>query len=256
MNLYEAIYVRKSVRKFQMAAVDSKIMNHIKKYISTVTPLDDSIAYHIEIIDAMQETVSFKGLWKVDAPYYLVFYCEEVEGAQLNAGYIMEQVVLYLTCKGLGTCYQGALKVKPSSEAIALGQKPYMVVAFGYGKENIERDASQAKRYRMQDIAIYKEEIGEEIKTMLRAAKIAPSSMNAQPWRFVAYHNRIHIFLRREGFKSPFQKRLGDVNIGIVIAHLALAAEELWLEATIKTVDSISEREFKNNQYITTIFVQ
>ena len=53
-----------------------------------------------KIIDALSQETKVRGLFRVKAPYYLVFFSEPGEEAEKNAGYLMEQLVLYLTEKG------------------------------------------------------------------------------------------------------------------------------------------------------------
>lgn len=66
------------------------------------------------IFDNTKKKADVHGLWKVDAPYYLAIYSDQEEGCERNAGYLMEQMVLYMTAKGLGTCYLGS--VQPGAE--------------------------------------------------------------------------------------------------------------------------------------------
>ena len=60
--------------------------------------------------------------------------------------------------------------------------------------------------------------------TILEAARLAPSSMNSQPWRFVVYDNRIHIFSKKHSAEQL--KKWDEVNFGIMFANLMVAAEE------------------------------
>ena len=78
--------------------------------------------------------------------------------------------------------------------------------------------------------------------------------MNSQPWRFVVYRNRIHLFARKERLGLKTLERMRDVNMGIVLYHMMLAAEELWLTADLQVSELISERSWKNNEYILTLY--
>lgn len=255
MNLYEAIYVRQSVRKFQMKPIDELTMKHIRRYVQAVSPLYDDIKWHIEILNEVDEGDSVRGPWKVEAPYYMVIYTEESRMAICNAGFIMEQLVLYLVTKGIGACFQGGLRTTYQPEE-AKGLKAAMVVAFGYGKESIERDVKDVRRMRLQDMIVAKEEMGEDVKTMLRTARLAPSAFNIQPWRFVVYHNRIHVFERKQWKWMPVLGKTRDFDIGVVLAHLILAAEELWIQCNVQRMESISEKSMKNYEYAATVVVE
>lgn len=51
-----------------------------------------------------------KGMLKIDAPHFLVFFSEPEEGYLVNAGFMLQQLDLYLSAKGIGSCYQGTAK--------------------------------------------------------------------------------------------------------------------------------------------------
>ena len=72
--------------------------------------------------------------------------------------------------------------------------------------------------------------------------------MNSQPWRFVVYDNRIHIF----SVKKIYEKynRLDEINFGILFANMMTAAEELWLDVDLIRLDNISQKTFPNTEYI------
>ena len=55
----------------------------------------------------------------------------------------MEQLVLYLHTKGIGSCYQGGARVKHEDEKEL---EPVMIMAFGYPAEPLERDREAFKR--------------------------------------------------------------------------------------------------------------
>ena len=235
MNLYEAIYVRQSVRRFQEKPIDQLTLKHIRRYMQAVSPLYEDIRWHMELIDASADKKAVRGIWKADAPYYMVIYTEEGKRALCNAGFIMEQLALYLVTKGIGSCYQGCART---------------------GQEGIERDVTEARRMRLQDLVVKKEELGDDLKTMLRAARLAPSAWNRQPWRFVAYRNRIHVFEKIPGRRFFVSRKARDFDIGIALSHFVLAAEELWLHCEVRQMERVSEREIKHYEYAATVFIQ
>ena len=255
MNLYEAIYVRQSVRRFQEKPIDQLTLKHIRRYMQAVSPLYEDIRWHMELIDASADKKAVRGIWKADAPYYMVIYTEEGKRALCNAGFIMEQLALYLVTKGIGSCYQGCARAGRTPEAAA-DLEAVMILAFGWGKEGIERDVTEARRMRLQDLVVKKEELGDDLKTMLRAARLAPSAWNRQPWRFVAYRNRIHVFEKIPGRRFFVSRKARDFDIGIALSHFVLAAEELWLHCEVRQMERVSEREIKHYEYAATVFIQ
>lgn len=246
MNLYEAIAVRQSIRDFEQRSIESSLLEKIEQYQKKIVPLYPEITYQIEIINQPKQRTK-KNLFQLKAPYYLRFFSEEKENALLNAGYVMEELCLYLTSKGIGTCYQGwSEKTDDKRETMS----EMLTIAFGYSVPYLYRDSANSKRYSLNKICIYKEEPSKEIITILKAAALAPSSFNSQPWRFIVYKNRIHICTNKLFFSNAFLKRMQQINIGIVLSHISIAAEELWLDWEWKRIDSLHNQHFKNNEYI------
>lgn len=72
-----------------------------------------------------------------------------------------------------------------------------VVMAFGKPKGSCYRKQAEAKRLSLDDLCVYKETPRQWMKQLLDAARMAPSSMNSQPWRFVVFDSRIHIFSKK-----------------------------------------------------------
>ena len=127
------------------------------------------------------------------------------------------------------------------------GLKRLLVIAFGRaeGKNGTEKPA---KRLPLSSLCVYKDEPGEPVKAILRAARLAPSSFNSQPWRFVVYDNRIHIFSKKYSVEKL--KKWDEVNFGIMFANMMVVAEELWLDVDLIRLGDISQKNFPNNQYV------
>ena len=83
---------------------------------------------------------------------------------------------------------------------------------------------------------------------VLEAARLAPSSYNGQPWRFVVYSNRIHIFSKKASVDRF--KKWDELNFGIMFAHIMIVAEELWLDLDLIRLEDISQKTFSKNQYV------
>ncbi len=247
MNLYEAIFVRKSVRSYTMDALNTQIFEGLRKYYEDIKDLFGGIATELEVLDNRQGQYKRLSAFTVKAPYYLALYSEEKDRAQMNAGYLMEQLVLYLCSKGIGTCFVGSLLVKHSM--LRKGDKKLMVlVAFGKSRGSHTRRPIDAKRLELKELCVYKEVPRQWMKQLLEAARLAPSSMNSQPWRFVVYDSRIHIFSKKRSMERL--KRWDEVNFGIMFANMMVVAEELWLDVDLIRLEEITQKNFPNNQYV------
>lgn len=247
MNLYEAIFLRKSVRSYEMEPVSSEILEELRDFYSQIEGLNPGIRTDIAIIDNTKGQNKGMHLLGTKAPYYLAFYSEDKELAQMNAGYIMEQISLFLCTKGLGTCFLGMVKPKYGNTEKS-GMKYMITLAFGKSKGLYTRKAMEAKRMDLKELCVYKEVPRQWMNQLLEAARLAPSSLNSQPWRFVVYDNRIHVFAKKHNMNHL--GKFEELNFGIMFSHLMVVAEELWLDVDLIRLENITHKNFQNNQYI------
>lgn len=253
MNLYEAIFNRKSIRHFKMELLPQEFFKNLRKFEHGLQSLEKSLRYSVEIYSIIENEEKVKGAFKIKAPYYLVLFSEPGDSAMANAGYLMEQIVLYMTSKGIGTCYQGSVRVR--SLDAPEGMKAMMVLAFGAADEKLYREPFKAKRLPLKELCVFKEDSTEETRMMMQAARMAPSAMNGQPWRFLIYQNRIHVFSKRELFHFASKLNLNEFDMGIMLYHISLAAEEVWREIEFTRKEQLAAKEFKNNDYFLTVML-
>ncbi|HJD38026.1 nitroreductase family protein [Blautia sp. An46] len=247
MNLYEAIFLRKSVRNYEMEPVSGEILQEVREFYGEIEGLNPGIHTEISIIDNTKGKNRMMHILGVKAPYYLAFYSEEKDLTQMNAGYIMEQIALFLCTKGLGTCFLGG--VKPRMGNNRRGNLKFIIMlAFGKSKGSYTRKAVDAKRMELKELCVYKEVPRQWMKQLLEAARLAPSSMNSQPWRFVVYDNRIHVFAKKHNMNHL--GKFEELNFGIMFSHLMVVAEELWLDVDLIRLEDITHKNFPNNQYV------
>lgn len=251
MNLYDAIQVRQSIREYQRKPLEKELVENFYKYASEMLPLFTEIPIKVEITDAAEQKK--KHLFQVKAPHYISLLSRKEEGSQLNAGYVMEELSLYLASKGVGTCFQGGWHLFGEEKN---GMSEVIVMAAGYPKRYLYREEGTAKRLPLSKLCVFKEEPGEELRTILKAASLAPSSLNSQPWRFVVYKNRVHIFMQKPSLQAEKMQKLHTIDMGIALNHMMLAAEELWVEAELQKLENISGQSFKNNHYIVSLIIK
>jgi nitroreductase len=253
MNSFEAIFSRKSIRHFKQEKLDWEIIADLLDYANKLPMLIEGIAVEFKLVSNIEAKQGFYGPFNVKAPYYLCISSEPKEDYMLNAGYLMQQINLYLTTKGLGTCF---LVAYPGSGLKATMKYEYVVaLAFGYTNSKLTRDSSEAKRLPESEVIVYKEEVTPDIKQVLAAARLAPSVFNSQPWRFVVYKNRIHVFAKKNLFIAKALDYNKMIDMGIMMANLLLTAEELWVDVTLNKLETLKTRQFQNNDYICTISI-
>ena len=251
MSMFEAIFNRRSVRKYMMKPLEEELLDKIHHMIENVSMLDDSCRVEFEIFENLGPKNQAKGLIKADAPYYLIVYCEDTPSAYRSAGYAAEQIVLYMTSKEIGTCFLGSGKVGPKEKD---GLKQFLIIAFGEADGVLYRDMEEAHRQPLANLCTYKDEPGEYLKKILKAARMAPSSINNQPWRFIVYSDRVYVFMKKEMFPQPkLLTNMRYFDMGIMLSHIMLAAEEFWMDMETVTEEQYAKKKYKNGEYVCTI---
>lgn len=253
MNTFDAIFSRKSVRHFQYEKLEWDVISDILEYANSLPLLIEGIAIEFKLVSNIEANQGFNNPFSVRAPYYICISSENKEDYQLNAGYLMQQLNLYITAKGLGTCFV----LSGPGRGLKASMKYEYVIALAFGKtvSSPYRDSSKAKRLPESDVVVYKEEVTPDIKQIINAARLAPSAYNSQPWRFVVYKNRIHIFTKKNSFLAKALDYNKMIDMGIMLANLLLASEELWVDTSLTKSDTLKNKLFQNNEYVCTVII-
>lgn len=255
MSLYEAIYARKSIRRYNVKPIAQEQLDLLLGFANSLPMLFPDIEVEFKILDCTDKKKYkqyFRGIEFFRAPYYLVLSSTKNNGYFINAGYIMQQISLYLTSKNIGSCFIGLAKL--TNDLVDDSSKePIITLAFGQGKSDIYRTSGKLRRLPEEDIVTYKEDVNESLRVILKAGRMAPSSMNNQPWRFVAYKSRIHVFCKKNLIKSEFTSKMKLIDIGVAIGNMLVVTDEMWIKVDTHRFTSISSQYFKHNDYVATL---
>ena len=260
MNYSALIQNRKSVREFTDKQVFfgdlDKIRNH---YNTSVRRLMPEIKTELRFFgtDSREALEGAAGYNKflVGAPQYMVLLSEAHKMAHMNAGYIMEDMVLKLTDMDIDSCWvtftdseavKAALDIRSELEVAA-------IVAFGYGKKTVKRlrlnilsmsnvDVEAKHRYMepkrcVQDLAFVErwgnsrdldKYIGffdDMLWEALYAASLAPSYLNRQAYGFLLNQGSVYLVRRPDKYTTRDD---GELSLGIVLHHFSSVAEN-WM---------------------------
>lgn len=215
MELKDMIGRRKSVRSYANEPLDEKTLQEISDFIGQLKPLEEGIRVAWEIVPASRVKCILP--WK--APQLVAIYTEEREGALENAGFLFQQLDLYLQSRGLGACWLGM--GKPEQQLAAKDGLPFcMLLAFGTPKgEALREGPGEFKRKALSDIA-------DEADDRLEPARLAPSSVNSQPWYFTHEGELIHAWrVAPGGLMRKAMEKMNRIDMGIALAHLRVCNE-------------------------------
>lgn len=257
MNYSAVIQNRKSVRAFSDKKVPGSSLQEIKSYYTTsvkrlVPELKTDLFLFGEEAKAALEGAAGYNQFLVGAPEYLVLLSEAHPFAQLNAGYIMEDLVLNITDMGLDSCwvtFADSAQVK-TSLGIESDMDVAAIVAVGYGVKTTKRLRLnilsmsnvdiKAKRHYVEpkrgiDEMVFLDSWGNTHKVndyigffddmlweAFYAASLSPSYLNRQAYGFVIRDGIITLVSRPDAYNTKID---GDLSLGIVLLHFSAVAE-------------------------------
>ncbi len=247
-NIEELVKLRSSVRDYEKNAnIDEKIaklMLFIEEINQTKGPFGNQIT--ISLVSSKEDSKEMKlgtyGMIK-GANTYLVVTASEADNYLIDLGYQFEQVVLYATSLGLGTCWMaGTFSRKHFAEAINLSDEVQMPIVSPVGVK-AEKKSFKSK-YIVKSKTHVRKEFGElffkrsldrpmvfeptlEYMQALEMLRLAPSAINKQPWRVIKVEDDFY-------FYNADNKGKSDIDLGIALAHFDLTMKSLGQTGIIK----------------------
>ena len=223
MDLHTWIPRRKTTRSFTMEPVDDETLQRIRNFMDGCQPLVSGIRVRTEILGI--EDIRCILPWKT--PHYIAVFTEEKPLALENVGFLFQQTELYLQSLGLGTCWLGMGRLNPRGEHAAPeadGLQFAIMLAFGHGKGELLRNGPHEFRRKAL------REITDREDPRLEPARLAPSSVNSQPWYFVhGEDDTVHAFCALQGLlKQTMLGRMNRIDMGIALAHMYVAEPETF----------------------------
>lgn len=257
MNYSLLIQDRSSARAFE----EKKVPEHV---------IADLLAYHdkecarlipsirTELLafgtDAKQKLEKAAGYneFLIGAPCYLVLLSEEHQYAGINAGFVMEDIVLKIEEAGLKSCwltFTDEEKIRKSL-TIESGKKAVAVIALGYPQR--ARKRIRVNIFSMSNVGIEekkhyfdpKKKISEMVWLdtygnnkgvddrigfyddllweSFAAAANSPSYMNRQPYSFLIKDWNVYLISENDSVTGPIDK---DLDLGIVMLHFIGVAQ-------------------------------
>lgn len=245
MELYEAIFYRKTVEKYSIKKVKQPMIEDIKRMCKNITYLNEDLNIKANVVDRGHVIHFLMGKeCKVKAPHYIVVTSDKGEDYLQNIGFAIESVVLQLTSLGIGTCYIESNLDKEDMEDILndeeqnesddsqvdffeeveeIDETPYVIIAFGYpakGEELFRRRDSKPDRKSVKDIT--KGFKGtDDWDIILDMTRRAPSINNCQPWVFYKDEEILHLYEK----KQKHHLEMSKISMGVALRHFDIACK-------------------------------
>ncbi|WP_278599942.1 nitroreductase family protein [Clostridium tertium] len=252
--LEEIIRARYSVRNYEERPLSQELINKIDNYIGKLdNPFNIKVRIHLIKKETYKDVIRL-GTYGVikGANYYLVAACENKDFALEALGYTFEKLILYCTSLGLGTVWLGGTFSKgdfgktinlKSSEILPVvspigyeGGKKSFLASLMKDHKNIRKDYSELFFNENFNTHLSKEE-SKEYGEVFEMVRLAPSSMNNQPWRLLKVKDDIHIY-------NNGSTAMSQIDIGIALSHLDLYMKEKGIKGEFKFENPVIKSKY------------
>lgn len=233
MDIIQAIKARHSVRSYNGALLEDAVKQELQAYAYGVdSPFGGRYSFRLRTFpkDGNLRPGTY-GIIKGARDYFLIAYGDDMQSA-LSAGFAFEQVVLRATAMGLGTCWMGGTYRRETFDPgiiwpegvtlkvvcpIGIPQKPRL---FERMARKIMRSSSRLPFGSLFHLDNYGHPLPEDtaFAESLSMMRLAPSSVNSQPWRAVQCDDVLHLYCRE-------RDKMSLVDMGIGLCHFKLTED-------------------------------
>jgi nitroreductase len=244
----------KSVRDYKADLVSPQILDEIKSFYQNERKLIEGIDVDVIVKDREDVFEQLKGIagYKenmIDAPHYLIVASNEGDYYIENTGYICENIMLKAFELGVGSCWitfknGDEIKKKLNFES---EKKLTAIIALGYDNnktkivyDNVsEYNPSRADIKVVEDNTSYRLDVEEVVyigqwgnnataddlsnRGILEGftyARLAPSTLNRQPWRFIVDDGIIVLALRSDAYVNNYEAK---IDTGIIMLFFRIS---------------------------------
>ena len=250
MEYKKLITNRKSVRDYKKTLLKAEDIKELTDYINKAKKLISDIDIEIlilgnEVFEKLNGKAGYKG-FMLNAPNYALLLSEKKDNYIKNAGYIGEEIVLKALDMQIGSCWitfndsdlvKSNLDINSDKEVVG-------IIALGYDDNktkiiNIPKIGANESKTSVEKVADNtSERLGvEEIvyinswgcnatvdelenRALLDAfhyARLAPSTLNRQPWRFILDDDMVILTVRDDEHTESYEE---EIDAGIVMLYL------------------------------------
>ncbi len=175
--------------------------------------------------------------------------------ALIAGAYQMEAAILYATSLGLGTVWLGGtLRRQAFAKAFGLADGLILpaISPIGYPAprrllERVMRSAARSDSRKPWEkmffsccagVPLTQSDAG-PFAEALGNTRLAPSSLNAQPWRLIKDGERFHFYAQYSDSLSAFDRKLKHIDMGIALCHFSLTLDQAGIYGDFCKCDAL-----------------
>ncbi len=275
-SVQDAIRKRYSTRSFDKRPVEDDVREKLLAYAAS---LQNPLGPHIRVQFVEKQTAEKGeklGTYGAisGANLYLAVTVLNEECAPEALGYEFEQLLLYATSLGLGSCWLGGTFNRSAfAEAIEIGENELFPIISPIGYPAARKRAVEKvfRRSLKADARVPWEKLffsdtfetplvqadAGEYALPLEMLRLAPSAVNKQPWRVVRRGNAFHFFIKHSpGTTGAGNVDMQRIDLGIAICHFHLTALENGLDGKFEKCLPADLRLPPDTSYVTSWIAQ
>ena len=264
-SVIELIQRRYSCRRYKIELIEEKTKNNLIGFLQGdhTSPIKGEARFELiemsELDPREKKRLGTYGFIQ-GAQNFIVGATKKSQSDLENFGYVMEEVILYATDLGLGTCWVGGT-LKRSKFAVQINITDNEIVPaitpIGYAAESqskidkLARWAARSKKRHQWEKLFFEGDCrhplsrsrANQFERPLEMIRLAPSASNRQPWRIIKEQDAhiYHFFIIRN--RSWYSRFLSwpdfpRIDLGIAICHFNLTIQELGLEGEWQSIQS------------------
>jgi hypothetical protein len=256
---HDAIPKRRSIRQYAARPVEAAGLEAMHRVCAEFRPFPSARA--VLVADPAEDI--FRGIpggyGKVNGAPALVAFVGDMESPDVQEalGYTGEGIILEATALGLATCWVGGFFSPRRAAAIAQvapNERVLAVTPIGYTKEGsslqeraMSRFGRNWQRRPLSDLVtgLKENERPDWMKAALEAARLAPSAINRQPWRFQVDKNSI--IVSADSALNPTMVVSKRLDCGIAMLHIEIGALTSGVRGDWELLKSPQVARFKPN---------
>ena len=268
----DTIQKRHSVRTFDTRPLDGETLGKLAAYAKELrNPFGVPVKVHLlETGDASTKKLGTYGVIKGTKTFLGVTVPKGALSLEA-AGYSFEQLVLYATHLGVGTCWLAAtFDRKAFTGAMQVGDDEWMPVISPIGypaekralSESLMRTSMKSNRRKDWNELFFDGSFQTPLSRgaagdyaqALEMLRLAPSATNAQPWRVLRRDGAFHFYAKAgEGKGEVDPPIIQRVDVGIGANHFCLTAQEQGLSGTLAVLEEPADAGApENTRYLFT----
>ncbi len=257
MDLYQAILSRHSARRYRNEPLDKETLAMIDDVATHVRPLVPENRFRVmrrDVVSGEDLIAAMGGYGRVlSPPHYMVAHTVGDRAPLVDLGYRMEQICVQMVQLGVNVCFIGSLGRENNVRIrfrLPRGGRTGAFLIFGRAAETvtgrtinavIRRTSGGATRREPEEL-FYDGDFDKlaappkQLTKLVEAARHAPSSNNAQPWRFLWCDGDLWVLLQKHNNRygsNPVLQEYRYFDGGVCMANLMMAMEALGISGRL-----------------------